>query len=111
GLKGGLHPAEQKGQSGSHQRIARSEVIDQKARFRSGGLRQRPQREVADAVFEDVLGGGLQELLASRLHVTSVTCNNRFSQGSAAVILSRPSTALGAGFDGEGSSERDVCST
>src|SRR5258705_2629244 len=71
------------------QRILAAEVVDQQPRFAAHLRRQWPQRQVGNAVLEDVRDGSVQEILAppgigSLLHVTTVTCNTRYSQAISA---------------------------
>src|SRR4029077_1354092 len=67
-----------------NQRVLRTEVIYQKPRLAAYLGRERPEGKVGYAFLQNVINGRLEEILPSlgcrSRHVTSVTCNNCYSQ-------------------------------
>src|SRR5438067_2181041 len=67
-----------------NQRVLRTEVIYQKPRLAAYLGREGPEGKVGDAFLQNVINGGLQEVLpplgCRSRHVTSVTCNSCYSQ-------------------------------
>src|SRR5260370_12147940 len=67
-----------------NQRVLRTEVIYQEPRFTAYLGREGPKGKVCDAFLQNVVNGCFEEILpplgCCGIHVTSVTCNNCYSQ-------------------------------
>src|SRR6185436_12130775 len=68
-----LNPGSQLIHRRNEQPLFRAEVIDEQARAGSHLRRQRPERQVRDAMIEQIVEGPFDEFAAALAHETTVT--------------------------------------